>query len=338
MAGLAANRAGGTTLRPATDSPAPRARGELHARYSTLLDAVRGLRWDARRRAVGAHPGVHRARSRGASAELTELRPYRQGDDVRRLDWRLLARTDRAYVRLSDEPRVHPTMLVLDASGSMAYPPQEEGEGKWLYACSIAMGLAGVALATGDPVGVAAAASGSRRGGAAIPPRSRRGTLGGIARALAGTVPGGAAPVAESVRMAARTASRLVVLCDLLGDEVEMLGAAREHIAAGGEVYVVHIVAAAELNLPRDLKLASDPEDPSILRAVDARARAAYTRRFAAWREDVASRWRHAGVPYILAVAGLEAPAHTVRRVVLGDARAGAGEPRDAPPLPVRAS
>ena len=47
--------------------------------------------------------GTHHSKQRGTSAEFTEYRLYRQGDDPRRIDWRLLARSDRAYIRLATD-------------------------------------------------------------------------------------------------------------------------------------------------------------------------------------------------------------------------------------------
>ena len=73
------------------------------APYGALLDTVRGLAWPSRRRASGVLPGAHESRRRGTSPELSEYRAYRQGDDPKQLDWKLLARTDRAFVRLAEE-------------------------------------------------------------------------------------------------------------------------------------------------------------------------------------------------------------------------------------------
>src|SRR6266851_3149666 len=74
-----------------------------------VIDAMRGVRWMARRPVLVGAPGAHRSRRRGTAVEFTEYRPYRQGDDPRRLDWKLLARTDRAYLRLTDDQAVLPT-------------------------------------------------------------------------------------------------------------------------------------------------------------------------------------------------------------------------------------
>src|SRR5215203_1266643 len=90
--------------------------------YGALLDAVRGVHWQARRAATGAIAGTHQSKQRGTSAEFTEYRLYRQGDDPRRIDWRLLARSDRAYIRLATDRAVLPTVLVVDATASMHSP------------------------------------------------------------------------------------------------------------------------------------------------------------------------------------------------------------------------
>src|SRR3981081_4554174 len=98
------------------------ATNESYDHYAALLDAVRGIRWPARSAVRGGIPGAHTSRLRGISAEGTEDRPYRQRDDPRRIDWKLFARSDRAYIRLSNDRAILPTMMVLDASASMAFP------------------------------------------------------------------------------------------------------------------------------------------------------------------------------------------------------------------------
>jgi hypothetical protein len=86
-------------------------------------------------------------------------------------------------------------------------------------------------------------------------------------------------------------------------------------------VYAVHVVAAEELAVSRDVAVAVDPEDARLRRPLDAAGRAAYGRAFAEWRDALARGWRDAGAAYSLVVAD-EPPAHAVRRVVRGDAGA----------------
>src|SRR2546423_844922 len=117
--------------------------------YGALLDAVRGVRWPAVRRVTGATLGAHPSKLRGNSSEFSEFRPYRQGDDPRRVDWRLLARSDRAYVRLTTDRATLRTAILVDASASMAFPAPELT--KWVRAREITVALAAVAHAEGDP-------------------------------------------------------------------------------------------------------------------------------------------------------------------------------------------
>lgn len=281
------------------------------ATFGALLDAVRGLRWRARRPSRLAVPGLHPSRVHGTSAEFTEYRPYRQGDEVRRIDWRLLARTDRAQIRLSEERTVTPTTIVLDASASLAFPDGEQ-DSKWTIACQLAIGLAAVAQAGSDPVGVTLIGDTVRT----LPPRTRRGMIAELIRVIAGTRAAGDAPVAPAVRAALRSASRVVIITDLLGDADDILRAASEGVAAGRDVQLLHVIARQELDPPLEMTIAQDPERPALRRPLSPTARAEYVRAFARWREDVTQRWLASGAAYRPIVAGAEPPAHVIRRIV----------------------
>jgi uncharacterized protein (DUF58 family) len=279
-----------------------------------VLEAVRGVQWLARRRVARGSAGAHRARTRGTSAEFTEYRGYRQGDDVRRLDWKVLARTDRAYVRLTEDSAVLPTTLVVDASASMAYP--EATHAKWMHAARLAVGFAAVAFATGDPVGLRIA------GGRILPPRLRRGVVAELMEALRAVAPAGSPPLAPLI---GDVAGRVLLISDFLSDYEGVLAAARSARARGCEVHAVHVVDAWELAPPGAAALVSDPEAPDLRRPLVPETRAAYLANFAAWRADVANAARRAAIEYTLTVSGVggEPAAHTVRRVVLG---VGAGQ------------
>jgi uncharacterized protein (DUF58 family) len=285
-----------------------------------LLDELRGLRWPARHVAAATLPGAHRARLRSPGGELSEYRAYRQGDDPRRLDWRLLARSDRAFIRLADDHALLPTLLVVDASASMAFPTDGARRlAKWRAARALALGLAAVAHGAADPVGLAVAAPDEARGGRWLPPRARRGVVAELARALDATTPAGEAPLAPLVAHAAATrGTRLVLVSDFLGDAEATLRAATTHRAQGGEVYAVHVLDPLELDPPRGTLLAVDPERPDVRRPLDAVSRAAYVEAFAAWRTDLARAWRDAGAAYAT-VTSDEAPGRAVRRIVRGE-------------------
>lgn len=266
--------------------------------YGPLLDALRGVRWLARRAVGSALPGAHRSRQRGTSGEFTEYRLYRQGDDPRQIDWKLLARSDRTFVRLTDDRALLATWLVVDASESMNYPLHTADSigvrSKWMVAQDFAIGLASVAHASGDPVGMVA---NGRDASVHFAARSRRGTVDEVARTLDQLAIGGRrslAPLMSQIPVM----SRVVVLTDLLDDADALINVAAQRTAAGGTLECVHIVASDEIILPPGAHLARDSEHPDQVQAMDAKAHAEYQVRFSAFRRDMAARWRASGAGY----------------------------------------
>jgi uncharacterized protein (DUF58 family) len=276
--------------------------------YGELLDAVRGVHWQARHAVSSPMPGTHHSKLRGNSVEFTEYRLYRQGDDPRRLDWRLLARSDRAYIRLATDRAVLTTTIVVDASASMAFPAVTLA--KWHHAEQIAIGLAAVAHGDLDPVGLAI--GGRADAPLLLAPRARRGVVAELARALASVTPGGSSPMASLVS-SIRT-PRIAIVTDLLGDADELLRVARVHIVANGEVHLVHVVADEELEPPPRPLLVTDPERGAIQRMLIDSTRSGYQAQFADWRSEMARRWRAAGAGYTV-VATSEPAAHAIRRI-----------------------
>ena len=231
---------------------------------------MRGVHWQARRAVTGALAGTHHSKQRGTSAEFTEYRLYRQGDDPRRIDWRLLARSDRAYIRLATDRAILPTMIVLDASASMAFPVATRD--KWRRAREIAVGLAAVAHADGDPVGVAVAERSrtDARRSAAHAARRRRRDRASRRRGAAE----GANALAPTV--AAMRTPRIAIITDLLGD------------ADGVAARRARARCRRRRSAPRPRRrarrdrsaappmLAADPEQPTLQRLLAEATRAGY--------------------------------------------------------------
>lgn len=287
--------------------------------YGPLLDQLRGVRWPARRAVGAALPGAHRSRQRGTAGEFTEYRLYRQGDDPRQLDWKLLARSDRAFVRLTDDRALLPTWLVVDGSASMAFPPVHShtsgAANKWDVARSMAVGIGAIAHASGDPVGVLCTGS---DGGRRLTPRTRRGTVQEVMRTLDGVSPGGDAPLAPLLAPLSPN-MRLVVVSDMLGDVDAVIGSVAQYVAAGAMAEAVHVVATQELAPAAGARLARDPEAPEVEQVIDGSSFGAYRAAFDAFRTDVARRWRAAGAGYT-EVRTDDSLARLIRQVVGGQA------------------
>src|SRR4051794_3618380 len=126
-----------------------------------LVEHLNHMQLSARSVVQGGTMGPHRSPVKGASVEFRQHRSYVPGDEPRRLDWRVLARTDRPYVREFEEETDLRCVLLLDGSGSMNYAGQRgadsaAGESKFNYARRLAAALAYLMLAEGESVGFAA--------------------------------------------------------------------------------------------------------------------------------------------------------------------------------------
>src|SRR5436189_6150734 len=104
-----------------------------------LVERLNYLQVTARSVVEGATTGLHRSPLKGASVEFRQHRFYTPGDEPRRLDWRVLGRTDRPYIKEYDEETNLRAVLLLDASGSMAYGGKSEP--KFEYGCKLVAAL-----------------------------------------------------------------------------------------------------------------------------------------------------------------------------------------------------
>jgi len=272
-----------------------------------LLDAVRGVHWPARRVSGGAFQGAHRSSRVGSAPEFMQYRPYQQGDDPSKIDWKLFGRTERVAIRLAHDDSSLRTMVVVDASASMAFPTDTLA--KWELAAAVALGLVAIAHGDNDPCGLAVGGDDPR----SLPPRTRRGTVASALRLLLDTTPRGSAPLAP-VLASVGNARRFALISDFLGDAEALLEQARELRARGREVYAVHVVATEELDPRAHGEVVRDPESDDYRRPLDSVTLPAYREAFSEWRDQLAARWRAAGVVYTLATTA-ESPERVVRRV-----------------------
>lgn len=105
--------------------------------------------------AEGTFAGPHKSHFRGTAVEFADYREYSPGDDIRLVDWKVFARTDRHYLRLYDAERNLLTYLVVDKSGSMEYSGAvTRTQPKLEYAARLAAALGYLVLREGDELGL----------------------------------------------------------------------------------------------------------------------------------------------------------------------------------------
>src|SRR2546427_5471045 len=155
--------------------------------------------------------GLHRSPFRGFSVEFTEHRPYQPGDEPRYLDWKILARADRLFVKQFEEETNLRAMLLADASRSMAWRGAPERLTKRAYADRLAAALALILLRQRDATGLVTFDDAVRQ---AIPARVKSGQWARLVRGLLDTPDGqGTAARAALERVTALLVRRgLVVL------------------------------------------------------------------------------------------------------------------------------
>lgn len=197
----------------------------------------------------GFFSGQHKSPFRGASVEFADHREYSPGDDPRHLDWKVYGRTDRLYVKEYDAETNLLIHLVLDASGSMGYPPTG-GDGGGLskldYASYLAAALAYLAVKQRDMVGLMVFDTGVRVN---LAPASSPSHLATLLERLEEVQPRGETRLADTLQTLALSLRRrgLVILLSDLYDEPEATLRGLGHFRhRGHDVAVFHVLSPAE--------------------------------------------------------------------------------------------
>lgn len=192
----------------------------------------------------GVMSGKHRSTHRGGCCEFSEHRPYTQGDPKRLIDWRLLARRDRFYIKqYDDETNLH-AWLVVDASASMAFGMSTES--KFQYACKACACLGRLLLRQRDSIGLS-----TRVQGAAVrlPPRPQASQFQAICQALVSATPEGDLPITtllSDLPPVLKRRGMVVVFSDCFGDIDRLVSELKLLRLRGHDVMVFQVLAPEE--------------------------------------------------------------------------------------------
>lgn len=264
----------------------------------SVLASIGRLDMIARVVVEGFLTGLHKSPFRGLSQEFAEHRPYIAGDETRRVDWRVYARTDRLYTKEFEEETNAPVRLLLDASASLAYAPR--GVSKLEFARYLAAALAYLATRQNDRVGLVCFGN---------EVRERTATRGGgrhlhsILAALERIAAAGETRIGENLlREAAQWKRRgLCILISDLYDEMEETASAIARVRrVGHDVIVFHLLDQTEKSLDqRGLHEFRDLETGATLLADADSIRHSYVERI----RQLCSFYRHeferAGADYV---------------------------------------
>jgi len=272
----------------------------------------------------GMRSGGHRSLQRGIGTEFLKHRPYRPGDSLRYLDWKLLARTDRLYTRQFRETTNLALLLVVDTSASMGFPEPDGGEPgptRLRYAAILAAALAWIASTRGDAVGLL-----TRVGGKVLqlPPRSGRVQLRRVIACLDGLEPEGAWAPVQAIEHAASTLKRrgvVVVISDFYDDEEALGGALRRVARRGHDVSMIQLTSSPEMDFPdRGEFEFQDAESGRRVVSNVGLSGETVRNRIQAFHEALRERALRDGIDHVC-ISTSEAPGPALRRHLLGRGR-----------------
>ncbi len=267
------------------------------------MEMLRKVRLRPRGLAEGSFAGPHASCYRGTAVEFADYREYTPGDDIRLLDWKVLGRTDRRYIRLYEAERNLLSHLIVDTSGSMAYggtavltPPKLE------FACRLACAVGYLAVAAGDEISLALAAQTVHE---YRPARSGWMHLAELVETLGRARAAGRTELGSCLQEAYRRAGRrgvLVVFSDFLDADDRFWTAVDLFRRSQFDVMLFHIVHPEELELP-DVPLArwTETEGDGAFTAEPEVVRADYRRKFQAFLQTIKGHALARGCDWLLA-------------------------------------
>ena len=261
-----------------------------------LLARIADLPLLARTVVDGFMHGLHRSAKKGLSLDFAEHRQYQPGDDLRRIDWKAYARTDRFYVKEYEADTNAGVLFALDVSGSMDYASGKVN--KFAYARMLVAALAWLTQRQGDRVGLATF---SDRLVEIIPPSARHLQL--LFHALGRAKPTGEGKLPLAIDRVADVATRpgIIVLVTDCYDEPAALGRSVDALRARGhDVLLFHVFDAAEEDFPFDAAAVFEDGESGLrlpLRPEDLKER--YQTMWRAHRAALEKRFAAAGVDYI---------------------------------------
>jgi uncharacterized protein (DUF58 family) len=280
-----------------------------------VVAAVDDLEVVARLIVEGMRSGHHRSPFHGFSNEFSQYRAYRPGDDLKYLDWKVLARTDRLYTRQFRETTNMSAMLCLDCSASMAYP--ETGISKFRYAQIITAALAHLIITQGDAVGVMTMQRGRL---VYVPARGGRSHLRTVLALLDRLEPDGTWDTPTVVTRAADLLKRRGLVCvvsDLYDTPDATAVELRRVSRRGHDVALLQVMSNAEVEWPFSTDLDVEDLETGAHVLVDPKAaRAGYRDGIAAFLERWRAGARRDGFDYALMMTG-EAPSEALRGYLL---------------------
>jgi uncharacterized protein (DUF58 family) len=265
-----------------------------------LIASLDSLELKARYVMEGFLSGIHESPFHGWSIEFSEYRRYQPGDDLRHLDWRLFARSDRLCIKRYSHETNARVYLVCDCSGSMAYRGARAWGSKFECARVLSAALSWIVLRQGDAAGLVALA-GAESAPVFLRPAQRLSQLGQVLARLDSLQPAGGAclkPLLDHVVRLSRRRSIILFVSDLLEPAAELAESFRQLRFQGHDCLVFQVMDPDELDFPFQEPQVFEDLETGAHRSVDpATARDRYLTRLEAFLASHDELFRSLEIP-----------------------------------------
>jgi len=264
------------------------------------LSRISGLQLRVRQIVEGYLSGLHRSPYRGVSVEFAEHRPYSAGDELKHIDWKLWARSDRFYLKQYEAETNVRAYFLVDGSRSMAFASAPMS--KYDYACTLAASLAYVLLNQQDAAGLTLFDTDVR---AQLPASASPAQLAALCSVLEEHAPEretDLGPLLQAIADGLTKRGLVILVSDLIGPLEDVLAALRRFRYDGHGLIVVHVVDPAEAEFPFDGNVRFDGlEGEGVLMSDARQVRAAYLESFRRFGDAVRHACRQQKADYLLA-------------------------------------
>jgi uncharacterized protein (DUF58 family) len=216
-----------------------------------VIAQIADLTLRSRRLVEGAISGLHRSPFRGFNVEFAQYREYTPGDDLRRLDWRVFARSDRHYIKQYEEESNVRVTFIVDASASMAYRGSALLS-KFDYAATMVVALAMLLYRQQDPVGMVLFDEAATT---VLPPNAKQSQLIVMTSLLEKCTPARKTELGGLLRSLSdqfRRRNMLVIVSDMLTDLDTFYDGLNRLRFLGHEVLLMQVLDRDEIELPFD--------------------------------------------------------------------------------------
>lgn len=265
-----------------------------------VLRSLENIELKARLLVEGMYASRHRCPSYGYSVEFKDHREYTPGDEPKTIDWKMLARTEKYFVKRFEMESNMNVVCLLDVSGSMGYAPEDTSRlTKLEFGCYLAVSLCYLVNRQQDRAGLVTFDRDIRD---FVPPRQGQRHLHSVLAKLEELRGRGETDLTRILKTVSQRLTRrgiVLLISDCYGEHDEIVEGVRHLVVRGQDVVVIHLLDHDEVTFPfQALTSFRDLESGVQLMTDPLRQRARYLERLAEFRESIKSGCFASGADY----------------------------------------